>query len=362
VNPQNPVKAYKPISRPIVGTGIAATVVIGAGAFVLSFSALTDLAIRAGINSTIAWMWPLIVDGMIVAATVAIVALAGRQGKEQFYPWALLFFGAVVSTAGNSVHAVLAVRAENGNVPVIVSALVAAMPPVVLLAITHLTVLLVQYARHSADMTAALASDADSAPADVDTEDAAPAPISEGAADAVAAATPAARAAADKTADAVIVPGAEPSVAALSAGPAAQTAAGSVDEPAARPAAKSAPRAPRKTATTAQPTTVGDEAAKPKPVPKRKPRKPAATAGAATTGGVTTGAVTTGAAGTSPVATTTATAATTGTPAIAGPAAAAPRPDGEDSQNTTDQNTTDQNTTDQNTLDQEARELLSAGV
>ncbi|WP_413249146.1 DUF2637 domain-containing protein [Sinomonas flava] len=161
MNPPNPVntpsvntlsvKTPKPISRRIVGTGIAATIVIGAGAFVLSFSALTDLAVRAGINPTIAWMWPLIVDGMIVAATVAIVALAGRQGREQLYPWILLFFGAIVSTAANSIHAILAVRAENGNVPVIVSALVAAMPPVVLLAITHLTVLLVQYARSAAE-------------------------------------------------------------------------------------------------------------------------------------------------------------------------------------------------------------------
>ncbi|WP_430296915.1 DUF2637 domain-containing protein [Sinomonas sp. B1-1] len=145
------MKTPKPISRRIVGTGIAATIVIGSGAFVLSFSALTDLAVRAGINPTIAWMWPLIVDGMIVAATVAIVALAGRQGREQLYPWILLFFGAIVSTAANSIHAILAVRAENGNVPVIVSALVAAMPPVVLLAITHLTVLLVQYARSAAE-------------------------------------------------------------------------------------------------------------------------------------------------------------------------------------------------------------------
>lgn len=163
MNPQNarPPKAYKPISKPIVATGIASTVVIGSGAFVLSFSALTDLAVRAGINPEIGWMWPLIVDGMIVAATVAIVALAGREGKEQFYPWILLFFGAVVSTAANSIHAILAVQASHGNVPVVVSALVAAMPPVVLLAITHLTVLLVQYARNSAEMLASLAAEAD---------------------------------------------------------------------------------------------------------------------------------------------------------------------------------------------------------
>jgi hypothetical protein len=165
VNPPTPAKAHKPLSRPIVATGIAATVVIAAGAFVLSFSALTDLSVRAGINPALAWMWPIIVDGMIVAATVAIVALAGRGAREQAYPWVLLFFGAIVSTAANSVHAVLAVRAENGNVPVVVSALVAAMPPVVLLAITHLTVILVQNARPAAASSEPAASDAAREPA-----------------------------------------------------------------------------------------------------------------------------------------------------------------------------------------------------
>lgn len=236
------MKAHKPISKPIVVTGIASTVVIGTGAFVLSFSALTDLAVRAGITPEIGWMWPLIVDGMIVAATVAIVALAGREGKEQFYPWILLFFGAVVSTAANAIHAILAVKASNGNVPVLVSALVAAMPPVVLLAITHLTVLLVQYARNSAEIEAALvaAEEAERAQAALAAD---PAPAADGA-------------------DAA--PGSVAVVESVLA-ETAQTAA--------------APSTPAELATPSEAPVVGAPASsKPKAAPKRKPRKPATAA------------------------------------------------------------------------------------
>lgn len=139
-------KAAAPLSRPIVATGIATTVLIAAGAFVLSFASLTDLAARSGINPTLAWIWPIIVDGLIVAATVAIVALAGHDRRTLAYPWSLLFLGAVVSTAANSVHAIISVDQNHGGVPPVVSAIVAAMPPLVLLAITHLTVILVQKA------------------------------------------------------------------------------------------------------------------------------------------------------------------------------------------------------------------------
>ncbi|QOD05812.1 DUF2637 domain-containing protein [Pseudarthrobacter sp. BIM B-2242] len=141
-----PRRTGAPLSRPIVATGIATTVLIAAGAFVLSFASLTDLAARAGIYPSLAWIWPIIIDGLIVAATVAIVALAGHDRRTLAYPWALLFLGAVVSTAANSVHAIITVDQNHGGVPPAVSAVVAAMPPLVLLAITHLTVILVQKA------------------------------------------------------------------------------------------------------------------------------------------------------------------------------------------------------------------------
>ena len=119
------------------GTAVAGTVFIAAGAFWLSFTSLADLAARSGIGAGQAWAWPLIVDGIIVVATVAVVALAGQ--RSAWYPWTLLTGGALVSVTANAIHAVVAADAD---VPGILAASVAAVPPVVLLAITHLTVIL----------------------------------------------------------------------------------------------------------------------------------------------------------------------------------------------------------------------------
>ncbi len=131
--------------RPVVATAITGTVLIAAGAFWLSFTALADLARRSGIEPRQAWAWPLIVDGIIVVATVAVVALSSTdQPRAAGYPWSLLLAGAGVSVTANALHATIAADAD---VPKVVAAAVAAVPPVVLLAITHLTVQLTRSPR-----------------------------------------------------------------------------------------------------------------------------------------------------------------------------------------------------------------------
>jgi hypothetical protein len=124
--------------RLAVVTAITGTVFIAAGAFWLSFTALADLAQRSGIEAGQAWAWPLIVDGIIVVATVAVVALA-NQSRPTWYPWTLLAAGAVVSVTANAIHAIIA---ADTDVPAVLAASVAAIPPLVLLSITHLTVIL----------------------------------------------------------------------------------------------------------------------------------------------------------------------------------------------------------------------------
>ncbi|SDH21524.1 Helix-turn-helix [Microbacterium pygmaeum] len=135
--------------RIAVWTAVAGTVFIAIGAFWLSFTALADLAHRSGIDANQAWAWPLIVDGIIVVGTVSVVALAG--GREAWYPWMLLVAGAAVSVAANAIHAVVAADAD---VPPVLAASLAAVPPLVLLAITHLTVVLVQRFRVQLSSTA----------------------------------------------------------------------------------------------------------------------------------------------------------------------------------------------------------------
>lgn len=82
-------------------------------------------------------MWPLIVDGIIVVATVSVVTLSGN--KANWYPWLLLGSGAAVSVTANAAHALVI---ADHDVPKALAACVAAVPPLVLLAITHLTVIL----------------------------------------------------------------------------------------------------------------------------------------------------------------------------------------------------------------------------
>ena len=140
--------------RIAVWTAVVGTVFIAVGAFWLSFTALADLARRSGIAATQAWAWPLIVDGIIVVGTVAVVALAGQRGA--WYPWMLLMIGAAVSVAANSIHAVVAADAD---VLPVLAASVAAVPPLVLLAITHLTVVLTQRFRLHVSSTAETSRD-----------------------------------------------------------------------------------------------------------------------------------------------------------------------------------------------------------
>jgi hypothetical protein len=135
--------------RIAVWTAVVGTVFIAVGAFWLSFTALADLAHASGIAATQAWAWPLIVDGIIVVGTVAVVALAGQRGA--WYPWMLLMIGAAVSVAANSIHAVVAADAD---VLPVLAASVAAVPPLVLLAITHLMVVLAQRFRLDVSSTA----------------------------------------------------------------------------------------------------------------------------------------------------------------------------------------------------------------
>lgn len=125
--------------RGVLGVAVAGTVFIALGAFWLSFTSLSDLARRCGMGADRAWVWPLLVDGVIVIATVSVVALtgSGQEPRPARYPWTLLLAGTGVSVLANASHAVVA---ADTRVPAVLAALVAAVPPVVLVATTHLTV------------------------------------------------------------------------------------------------------------------------------------------------------------------------------------------------------------------------------
>ncbi|MQY22449.1 DUF2637 domain-containing protein [Nocardia macrotermitis] len=104
---------------------------VGAAAFVLSFTTLRDLAKLAHIPASTAWLFPLIVDGTIIQATLGWLVLA--KSPERKYFMGVLAAGSLISVAGNSIHAV----ANGHQLPAWLCAIVAAIAPISLLIDTH---------------------------------------------------------------------------------------------------------------------------------------------------------------------------------------------------------------------------------
>ncbi len=124
---------FAPKSWMTVARVFAVLVIVGVGAaaFRLSFATLADLAELANIPASDAWLFPLIVDGTICLATLGTLVLA-KSPERQFFLW-VLGAGAVVSVAGNSLHAVT----DGRPLPGWAAALVAAIAPISLLVDTH---------------------------------------------------------------------------------------------------------------------------------------------------------------------------------------------------------------------------------
>ncbi|WGD37558.1 DUF2637 domain-containing protein [Lysinibacter sp. HNR] len=120
-----------------------AVVGLASGGFVLSFDALRDLAIRSGTDRSLAWIWPLVVDGFIVIATVSAFALAQAGRRVTWYPWAALGLFSCVSVIGNAIHAVNRVDTLGVATPVAVA--VSAIPAIALLVASHLLVVMIGY-------------------------------------------------------------------------------------------------------------------------------------------------------------------------------------------------------------------------
>ena len=116
--------------HPVSAAGVLG---IGAAAFLLSYDALHSLALASGVRPGLARIWPGVLDGFIVVATLTVVA-AKRASRPSWYPWALVVLFSVASVAFNILHAIDQALARAGWV----AALVFAMPPVTLVLATHL--------------------------------------------------------------------------------------------------------------------------------------------------------------------------------------------------------------------------------
>jgi len=94
---------------------------LAAAGFAMSYGALHALARDSGVPATLAWLWPLVVDGFILVASLSVLH-AVLEVRPAAYPWLLLLGFSAVSVAGNVLH----------GAPSPVGRLVAAVPPVAL--------------------------------------------------------------------------------------------------------------------------------------------------------------------------------------------------------------------------------------
>lgn len=115
------------------------TVGIATVSFVLSFNSLRSLAAMTAWPGWPSWLSPLLLDGLIVLATLGIVSLAPyrEQFRNRVFLWSVLGVAALVSVGGNGLHAWLStdhlVSWMRWG-----SAGLACVPPVALLATTHI--------------------------------------------------------------------------------------------------------------------------------------------------------------------------------------------------------------------------------
>lgn len=90
------VRAEKVIQRL---TGLA-VLTLAVSAAILSFSGLQKLAVVSGFDPSIAWLLPVIVDGMVLTGSLGVIA-AGLVGLRTWYEWMLTILGVGISVAGN---------------------------------------------------------------------------------------------------------------------------------------------------------------------------------------------------------------------------------------------------------------------
>lgn len=131
---------------------IAITALIVIGAFWLSFRTVTDLVIASGVfDPSIAWVWPLIVDGLVLGMTVAHVV------TEHKFALITLIGGSILTTCANAYHALLVASPNlvvtnpvvaqtrfggaTEQIGLIVAMVIASIPPLLIPLMSHMIVI-----------------------------------------------------------------------------------------------------------------------------------------------------------------------------------------------------------------------------
>ena len=73
---------------------------LAVAAAILSFSGLQQLSLKAGISHSIAWLLPVVIDGLVLTGSLGVVS-SSLVGLGTWYPWTLTIVGVIASDAGN---------------------------------------------------------------------------------------------------------------------------------------------------------------------------------------------------------------------------------------------------------------------
>ena len=96
-----PLSGLSPRAETIIRRLSTITVLgLAISAAILSFSGLQQLSLQAGISHSIAWLLPVVIDGMVLTGSLGVVA-SSLVGIGTWYPWTLTLIGVIASIAGN---------------------------------------------------------------------------------------------------------------------------------------------------------------------------------------------------------------------------------------------------------------------
>lgn len=84
----------------IFRTSAIVVIILALAAAILSYSALKQLAVNSGIDPVLSYLFPLVLDGLILSGTLLILYFAVR-GKRSVFGIFLTLLGVIASIAGN---------------------------------------------------------------------------------------------------------------------------------------------------------------------------------------------------------------------------------------------------------------------
>lgn len=95
-----PIGLSSVAARRIRRITVATVLALALAAAVLSFSGLMTLAEESGIPASLAWLLPIIIDGLVITGSLGVIA-STLTGVPTWYSWMLTLLGVTASVIGN---------------------------------------------------------------------------------------------------------------------------------------------------------------------------------------------------------------------------------------------------------------------